>query len=95
MRIDSHAFGGYRIPQYYDSMIGKLITYGNTRTIAMDRMYRALSEYLVRGVETTIPFLKAVLQDPVFRQGNATTGFVEEFIKRAPSELWTKNQEEE
>ncbi len=75
-------------------MIGKLITYGSTRTIAMDRMYRALSEYLIRGVKTTIPFSQAILRDPVFRQGQATTGFVEEFMKRAPSELWSKNQDD-
>lgn len=88
VRIDSHAFGGYKIPPYYDSMIGKLITYGQDRTIAMNRMYRALSEYIIRGPKTTIPFLKAVLADPAFRQGRATTGFVEDFIKRAPSGLW-------
>lgn len=88
VRVDSHVYGGYTIPPYYDSMIGKLITYGSTRAVAMDRMYRALSEYLIRGVRTTIPFSQAILRDPVFRQGQATTGFVEEFMKRVPSELW-------
>lgn len=87
VRVDSHAYGGYKIPSNYDSMIGKLITYGPTRTIAMDRMYRALSEYLIRGVKTTIPFSRAILSDPAFRQGQATTGFVEEFLTRAPNKL--------
>ncbi len=87
VRVDSHAYGGYRIPSHYDSMIGKLITYGANREIAMDRMYRALGEYLIRGVKTTIPFSKAIMSDPVFRQGLATTGYVEDFLHRSPSEL--------
>lgn len=94
VRVDSHAYGGYHIPPHYDSMIGKLITYGSTRKIAMDRMYSALSEYLIRGVKTTIPFSRAIISDPVFQAGNATTGFVEEFLKRAPSDLWTTNPDD-
>ncbi len=90
VRVDSHAYGGYRIPSHYDSMIGKLITYGANREIAMDRMYRALGEYLIRGVKTTIPFSKAIMSDPVFRQGLATTGYVEDFLHRSPSELLFK-----
>jgi acetyl-CoA carboxylase, biotin carboxylase subunit len=93
VRVDSHAYCGYKIPPHYDSMIGKLITYGPNRTIAMDRMKRALSEYLIRGVKTTIPFSKAILSDPAFRQGDATTGFVEEFLKRSPTNFL--NDEEE
>jgi len=82
VRVDSHVYGGYTIPPYYDSMIGKLITYGKDRQTAIDRMYRALSEYLIRGIKTTIPFSKAIMQDPVFRSGKATTKFVEEFVAR-------------
>ncbi len=90
VRVDSHAYGGYRIPSHYDSMIAKLITYGANRNLAIDRMYRALSEYLIRGVKTTIPFSKAIMSDPVFRQGLATTGYVEEFLHRSPSDLLLK-----
>jgi len=82
VRVDSHVYGGYVIPPHYDSMIGKLITYGKDRQTAIDRMYRALSEYLIRGIKTTIPFSKVIMQDPVFRSGQATTKFVEEFVAR-------------
>ena len=93
VRVDSHAYCGYKIPPHYDSMIGKLITSGPSRTIAMDRMTRALSEYLIRGVKTTIPFSKAILSDPAFRQGEATTGFVEEFLKRSPTNFLHDDKE--
>jgi len=84
VRVDSHAYGGYIIPPYYDSMIGKLITYGTTREVAVQRMYRALSEYLVRGIKTTIPLHKAILSDPEFQGGKATTKFMETFLARKP-----------
>jgi acetyl-CoA carboxylase, biotin carboxylase subunit len=92
VRVDSHVYGGYTIPPYYDSMIGKLIAFGHDRTTAIDRMYRALSEYIIRGVATTIPFCQAIMRDPVFRQGNATTKYVEQFIERSPKEVF--HQEE-
>ena len=65
-------------------MIAKLVTYGKTRKIALDRMYRALSEYLIRGIDTNIEFLKAIVLDPGFRQGEATTSYVEEFYPVHP-----------
>ncbi|MDR2812475.1 MAG: acetyl-CoA carboxylase biotin carboxylase subunit [Puniceicoccales bacterium] len=83
IRVDSHVYGGYRIPQYYDSMIGKLIATGNTREIAINRMSRALGEYIIRGVSTTIPFTKAIMSDIDFRAGHVTTKFIEEFMKRS------------
>ncbi|MCB1120041.1 MAG: acetyl-CoA carboxylase biotin carboxylase subunit [Verrucomicrobiae bacterium] len=83
VRVDSHVYGGYTIPPYYDSMIGKLITYGRNREIAMDRMYRALGEFIISGIKTTIPFSKAIMQDPVYRSGRATTKFVEDFVARS------------
>jgi acetyl-CoA carboxylase biotin carboxylase subunit len=82
VRIDSHVYSGYRIPPYYDSMISKVITFGRTRDLALDRMYRALSEYLIRGVKTTIPISKAIISDPLFREGKATTSFIEDFLQR-------------
>ena len=82
VRVDSHAYGGYIIPPYYDSMIGKLITYGRTREVAIERMYRALSEYIIRGVKTTIPLQKAIISDPKFQSGEVTTAFMEEFMER-------------
>jgi acetyl-CoA carboxylase biotin carboxylase subunit len=77
IRIDSHAYAGYTIPPYYDSMIGKLIAYGKDRREAIDKMNRALGEYMITGVKTTIPFLQAILQDPNFRRGVYSTNFVE------------------
>ena len=94
VRVDSHAYGGYTVSPHYDSMICKLITYGRTRKIAMDRMYRALSEYLIRGIDTNLEFVKAVVLDPAFRQGDATTSYVEEFLARAPKDLFENKKNE-
>lgn len=89
VRVDSHAYSGYTIPPYYDSMIGKLITYGPNRKTALERMYRSLSEYLIRGIKTTIPLHKAIMSDPVFIEGKATTAYMEEFMARTPTDLFT------
>ncbi len=87
VRVDSHAYAGYTIPPYYDSMIGKLITYGKDRRDAMDKMSRALSEYMITGIKTTIPFELAILQDPNFRRGVYSTNFVETLLTGARREL--------
>jgi acetyl-CoA carboxylase biotin carboxylase subunit len=84
VRVDSHAYSGYKIPQYYDSMVAKVITSGETRQLAVNRMYRALSEYMIRGVKTTIPFSRAVMMDKGYISGNYTTKFVEDFLDRTP-----------
>jgi acetyl-CoA carboxylase biotin carboxylase subunit len=89
VRIDSHAYSGYTIPPYYDSMIGKLICSGQTRKDALERTYRALSEYLIRGVKTTIPLHKAIMADPVFIEGKATTAYMEEFLGRTLPDLFS------
>ena len=89
VRIDSHVYSGYTIPPHYDSMIAKVITFAKTRELALDRMDRALGEYLIRGIQTNIPFARAIIRDPSFRAGKATTKFVEEFIKRVPKDLYT------
>jgi len=89
VRVDSHIYGGYTIPPYYDSMIGKLICFGSTRKEALERAYRALSEYLIRGVKTTIPLHKAIMADPLFIEGKATTAYMEEFLTRTTPELFT------
>src|ERR1043166_1710415 len=87
VRIDSHAYAGYTIPPHYDSMIGKLITSGKDRREAMDKMSRALSEYMITGVKTTIPFEMAILQDPNFRRGVYSTTFIEQLLGGARREL--------
>ena len=79
VRVDSHAYAGYVIPPYYDSMIAKLIAVAQTREEAIDTMSRALSEYVIEGVKTTIPFHQQLMQDEHFRKGNFTTKFLETF----------------
>ena len=79
VRIDSHVYAGYIIPPFYDSMIGKLITVAQTRQEAIATMYRALSEYVIEGIKTTIPFHLQLMQDERFRSGNFNTKFIEGF----------------
>ena len=82
VRVDSHAYAGYVIPPFYDSMIGKLITIARTRDEAIGTMYRALSEYVIEGVKTTIPFHLQLMQDERFRSGDFNTKFLEGFVLR-------------
>src|SRR6187402_1636503 len=79
VRVDSHVYSGYRIPPYYDSMIGKLIAIARTRDEAIDTMYRALSEYIIEGVKTTIPFHLKLMKNEKFREGDFNTKFLETF----------------
>jgi acetyl-CoA carboxylase, biotin carboxylase subunit len=89
VRVDSHAYSGYTIPPHYDSMIGKLICYGRDRQTAIQRTYRALNEYLIRGIKTTIPLHKAIMCDPTFIEGKATTAYMEDFFARTPTDLFS------
>jgi acetyl-CoA carboxylase biotin carboxylase subunit len=79
VRVDSHVYAGYVIPPYYDSMIAKLITVAQTRQEAIQTMYRALSEYVIEGIKTTIPFHLQLMQDERFRAGDFNTKFLEGF----------------
>jgi acetyl-CoA carboxylase biotin carboxylase subunit len=82
IRIDSHMYSGYQIPPYYDSLLAKVITWGRFREEAISRMCRSLSEMLVDGVKTTIPFHQSLLRNEQFRHGKIHTKFVEEvFLK--------------
>jgi acetyl-CoA carboxylase biotin carboxylase subunit len=87
VRVDSHAYAGYTIPATYDSLIAKLITFGKDRREALDKMSRALSEYMITGVKTTIPFAQAIMNDPNFRRGVYSTSFVEQLLGGARREL--------
>ena len=77
IRVDSHVYSGYTIPPNYDSMVGKLITVAQTREEAIAKMHRALSEYVIEGVKTTIPFHIKLMQNEDFKAGNYTTKFME------------------
>lgn len=79
VRVDTHVYAGYTIPPYYDSMIAKLICVAQTREEAISTMERALSEFVIEGVKTTIPMHLRLMADPNFRAGNFTTKFMETF----------------
>lgn len=79
VRVDSHIYSGYTIPPNYDSMVAKLITVAQTREEAISKMHRALSEYVIEGVKTTIPFHIKLMENEQFIQGNFTTKFMEDF----------------
>jgi acetyl-CoA carboxylase biotin carboxylase subunit len=84
VRVDTHVYAGYTIPPNYDSMIGKLIVSAQTREEAITKMERALSEYVIEGVHTTIPFHLQLMQNEQFRAGNFTTKFLEDFELKKP-----------
>ena len=79
VRLDTHVYAGYVIPPFYDSMIAKLITTAQTRNEAIDKMRRALDEFVIEGVKTTIPFHRALMDDPNYLAGNYTTAFMDTF----------------
>ena len=79
IRVDSHVYAGYSIPPYYDSMIAKIIAVARTRREAIDTMHRALTEYVIEGIKTTIPFHLQLMKDERFRSGNFNTKFLENF----------------
>ena len=79
IRVDSHVYAGYAIPPFYDSMIAKIIAIARTRDEAINTMSRALSEYVIEGVKTTIPFHQQLMKNEDFRKGNFTTKFMESF----------------
>jgi acetyl-CoA carboxylase biotin carboxylase subunit len=82
VRLDSHCFTGYRMPSFYDSLLGKLIVYGSNREETINRARRALGEFGVEGVKTTIPLHSQVLEDSEFIKGKVTTRFLDEFFVR-------------
>jgi len=86
VRVDSGLYAGYRVPPYYDSMIAKLIVYGTTRNGALRRLRRALEEFVIEGMKTTIPLHQALLDDPDFQSGNYTIKWLEEWLERNKEE---------
>ena len=78
VRVDSGLYTGYRVPPYYDSMIGKLIVYGSTRERCIMRLKRALEEFVVEGMKTTIPLHQKLVRDPEFLAGDYTIKWLEQ-----------------
>jgi acetyl-CoA carboxylase biotin carboxylase subunit len=79
VRLDTHVYAGYSIPPNYDSMIAKLITTARTRQEAIDKMKRALDEFVIEGIKTTIPFHRQLMDEPDYVAGNYTTAFMDTF----------------
>jgi len=77
IRVDTHAYSRYHIPPFYDSLVAKLIAYGKDRHEAIQRMNRALDEFIIEGIQTTIPFHQALIQREEFVSGDFDTGFLE------------------
>lgn len=86
VRLDTHVYSGYVIPPYYDSMIAKLITTAQTREEAINKMKRALDEFVIEGIKTTIPFHRQLMEHPDYVAGNYTTKFMEIFKLAPPKE---------
>jgi acetyl-CoA carboxylase biotin carboxylase subunit len=82
IRVDTHVYSGYHVPPYYDSMIAKLIAFGHTRQEAIARMKRALGEFVIEGVKTTIPFHLKLIGNEEFIRGNIHTSFVDELFSQ-------------
>ncbi len=80
VRLDSHVYEGYTVPMHYDSLVGKLITHGHTRDVAVRKMLRALNEFIITGIKTTIPFHQYVMSHAVFIDGSFTTSFVDKYF---------------
>ncbi|MGE5085623.1 MAG: acetyl-CoA carboxylase biotin carboxylase subunit [Bacillota bacterium] len=88
MRVDSYAYPGYNVPIFYDPMISKVITWGETRNEAIDRMQRALSEFVLTGIKTNIVLHKTILDHPTFRDGTYTTQFIEKNFEVIEPEMF-------
>ena len=87
VRIDSHVYTGYTVPPHYDSLIAKIIAVGATRINAIDRMRRALAEYYITGIKTTVPFHAAIMRNGEFRDGNYDTSFIERVMSSGKLDL--------
>ena len=85
VRVDSGLYTGYKVPPYYDSMIGKLIVYGKTRDLCIMRLKRALEEYVVQGMKTTIPLHQRIIRDEAFLSGDYTIKWLEKWLEENPA----------
>ncbi|MFY9402741.1 MAG: acetyl-CoA carboxylase biotin carboxylase subunit [Candidatus Omnitrophota bacterium] len=84
VRVDTHLYAGYEVPPYYDSLLAKLIVYGNNRNEAIKGMSRALSEFVISPIKTTIPFHLKLMENPLFLKGDISTHFIQDMLKDEP-----------
>jgi acetyl-CoA carboxylase biotin carboxylase subunit len=87
--VDTHLYAGYTIPPYYDSLIAKVVAWGRDRTEAIARMERALREFEITGIRTTIPLHRAILDNAFFRRGEVYTNFVQRRVDLAALGRWS------
>ena len=85
VRVDSGLYAGYKVPPYYDSMIGKLIVYGTTRERCIMRLQRALEEFVLEGMKTTVPLHRRIIRDPEFLSGDYTIKWLEKWLEKNPA----------
>jgi acetyl-CoA carboxylase biotin carboxylase subunit len=85
VRVDSGLYAGYKVPPYYDSMIGKLIVYGTTRERCIMRLQRALEEFVLEGMKTTAPLHRRIIRDPEFLSGDYTIKWLEKWLETNPA----------
>ena len=81
MRVDSHLYQGYHVPPHYDSLVAKLVVYGDTREECLKRVERALREYVIDGIDTIIPLHRILVEDPDIQQGNYDIHWLEKKLK--------------
>ena len=86
VRLDTHVFTNYDVPPYYDSLLAKLITYGETRQDAIHVMQRALDEFLIEPIRTTIPLHKQIMSDPLFQRGKIFTDYIDQQLQLGEAE---------
>ncbi|HSH82092.1 MAG TPA: hypothetical protein VLA19_26495, partial [Herpetosiphonaceae bacterium] len=87
VRVDSHLFPGYVMPPYYDSLLAKLIVWGEDRSQAIARTRRALAEFVIDPIKTTIPFHQGILRDSQFEQAELSTDFIPQYLERMADEV--------
>ncbi|MCB0298893.1 MAG: acetyl-CoA carboxylase biotin carboxylase subunit, partial [Calditrichaeota bacterium] len=90
VRVDTHIYNSYKVPPYYDSLLAKLIVSARNRHDAIRRLNRALDEFVVEGIKTTIPFHKYVINTPEFIEGDFDTHFLEKIYEKAKAEMSQK-----
>ncbi len=95
VRVDSHIYGGYTVPPFYDSLIAKIITWGDTREAARLRMRTSLEECIIEGIPTTVPFLLSVIQDEKFISGKFDTSYIETYLKGDGGEDRVEDKDED
>jgi acetyl-CoA carboxylase biotin carboxylase subunit len=95
IRYDGGSYQGWEVPIYYDPLLAKLCVWAETREAAINRLARALDEYAVEGIRTTLPFFRAVVRSPEFRRGDFDTGFIDDFLSQSKKAIVSDGEDDE